>query len=72
MRQVRLQSTQTSGESKSYLKKLKDNPIPIWAGLAVIAAFQYRRIRKAHDDKINELSSQGKLELIEDSTGEFF
>lgn len=57
-------------DSNDFIKKLKDNQIPIWAGLTIIGIFHYRRIRKSFDDQLNEALSQGKL-TKNDSTPAF-
>jgi len=49
----------------SFIEKFKANQLPLWAGLSVIGLFHYRRIRRQHDEEINNALEQGKLKKIE-------
>ena len=50
----------------TFIEKFKQNQLPLWAGLSVIGLFHYRRIRRKHEQEINDALEQGKLEKIED------
>lgn len=52
--------------SDGFMKKLKENQIPIWAGLSIIGIFHYRRLRKSFDDQLAEALSRGELVKTEE------
>ena len=58
---------QRQRNQSSFIQKLRENQLPLWAGLSVIGFFHYRRIRKRHDQEISDALEQGKLTKIEEN-----
>ena len=54
-----------SSNSASFVTKLFGNPAPIWAGLGIIGAFQYYRIRKRNEKEISLALEEGRLQKVD-------